>query len=172
MREVRRREVFDAGFFRVETVELAGRGSPVTLLRMPDWVMAVAVDAAGQFVLVRQHRFGIAAETIEPAGGLVDAGEAPASAALRELREETGYAGTTAEPLGSTHPNPVLQDNRCHFFLVRGAVRVGAPDADADEVVAPVVMGRAEVEAMLAEGRVAHALAELALRRALAALDR
>ncbi|PCC75417.1 NUDIX domain-containing protein [Nannocystis exedens] len=170
MRELRRSEVFDAGFFRVERVSLEGRASPVTLLRMPDWVMAVAVNPAGRFVLVRQHRFGIAAETVEPAGGLVDAGEAPAAAALRELGEETGYAGATAEPLGFTHPNPVLQDNRCHFFLVREAVQVGAPHADAEEVVAPVVMGRAEVEAALAEGRIAHALAELALRRALAVL--
>ncbi|WAS99144.1 NUDIX hydrolase [Nannocystis punicea] len=170
MRELRRVEVFDAGFFRVERVSLEDRGSPVTLLRMPDWVMAVAVDAEGRFVLVRQHRFGIAAETVEPAGGLVDTDEAPAAAALRELREETGYAGTVAEPLGFTHPNPVLQDNHCHFFLVRGVVRIGAPHADAEEVVAPVVMGREEVEAALAEGRFAHALAELALRRALAQL--
>ncbi|MFZ6184594.1 NUDIX hydrolase [Nannocystis pusilla] len=170
MRERDRLEVFDAGFFRVERVSLEGRASPVTLLRMPDWVMAVAIDGAGQFVLVRQYRFGIAADTVEPAGGLVDAGEPPERAALRELREETGYAGTTAEPLGFTHPNPVLQDNRCHFFLVRGVVRVGAPHPDAEEVVTPVVMGREAVEAGLREGRFAHALAELALGRALAAL--
>ena len=170
MRELHRVAAFDAGFLRVERVDLEGRASPVTLLRMPDWVMTVAIDAAGAFVLVRQHRFGIAGETVEPAGGLVDPGEAPETAALRELREETGYAGATAEPLGFTHPNPVLQDNRCHFFLARGAVRVGAPHPDAEEVVTPVVMGRAEVEAALAAGGFAHALAEVALRRALARL--
>lgn len=170
MRELHRVAAFDAGFFRVERVDLEGRTSPVTLLRMPDWVMTVAIDAAGAFVLVRQHRFGIAGETVEPAGGLVDPGEAPETAALRELREETGHAGATAEPLGFTHPNPVLQDNRCHFFLVRGAVCVGAPHPDAEEVVTPVVMGRAEVEAALAAGGFAHALAEVALRRALARL--
>lgn len=170
MRELRRVEAFDAGFFRVERVTLAGRESPVTLLRMPDWVMAVAVDRAGDFVLVRQLRFGVAAETVEPAGGLVDAGEAPEAAALRELREETGHAGGRAEALGWTFPNPVLQDNRCHFFLVRDVVRVGGPVTDAEEEVAPVVLRRAEVEAALAAGRFTHALAELALRRALAAL--
>ncbi|MDC0667641.1 NUDIX hydrolase [Nannocystis radixulma] len=170
MRELHRVAAFDAGFFRVEQVSLEGRSSPVTLLRMPDWVMTVAVDAAGAFVLVRQHRFGIAGETVEPAGGLVDPGEAPEAAAVRELREETGYAGGEVVPLGSTHPNPVLQDNRCHFFLVRGAVRVGAPHPDAEEEVAPVVMDRAAVDAALAGGQITHALAEVALRRALAQL--
>src|SRR5690606_12511939 len=162
--------VLETRFFAVEQVALAGRREPVTLLRMPDWVMTVAIEEEGRFVLVRQHRFGIAAETIEPAGGLVDAGETPMAGGLRELLEETGYAGAVAEPLGATAPNPALQDNLCHLFLVRAAVRVAAPARFADEPVELVLWSRAEVEAGLSKGRFRHALAELALRRALAAL--
>lgn len=169
MDETSRTLAYDAGIFRVETVTLRGRTSPITLLRMPDWVQVVAIDAAGRFVLVRQLRFGIAAETLEPAGGVVDAGEDPAAAGLRELREETGFIGQVAEPLGWVHPNPVLQDNRCFFFLARGVTPGGLRDGDPEEIVAPVVMARAEVEAALADGRVSHALSVVALTRALAA---
>lgn len=160
---------FDAGFFRVERQRPPGRATPVTLLRMPDWVITAAIDAEGRFVLVRQHRWGIAAETLEAAGGIVDAGEEPAAAGLRELLEETGYTGQVAEPLGWVHPNPVLQDNRCFMFLVRGAVRAAAPVDDPDERVTTVLLSRAAVEAALADGTITHALAVVALTRALAA---
>lgn len=171
MDETSRTLALDAGILRVETVTLAGRASPVTVMRMPDWVMIAAVDAAGRFVLVRQLRFGIAAETLEPVGGVVDAGEDPAAAALRELYEETGFIGQVAEPLGWVHPNPVLQDNRCHLFLARGVVAGPARGSDPEEVVAPVWLERAAVAAALAEGRITHALAVITLMRALAATE-
>ena len=44
-------------------------------------------------VLVRQFRPPLDAHTIELPAGLVDAGETPATAALRELKEETGFIG-------------------------------------------------------------------------------
>src|SRR5690349_2568878 len=60
---------------------------------MPDWVCVVPVTTGGQFVLVRQYRVGIDAPTLEVPGGVIDEGQVPADAALRELREETGYGG-------------------------------------------------------------------------------
>ena len=45
-------------------------------------------------LLVRQFRPPLDAETIELPAGLIDGDEAPEIAALRELKEETGYVGT------------------------------------------------------------------------------
>ena len=45
-------------------------------------------------LLVRQFRPPMNGETIELPAGLVDADEDPVVAALRELKEETGYVGT------------------------------------------------------------------------------
>src|SRR3989338_9401034 len=44
-------------------------------------------------LLVRQFRPPVQKETIEFPAGLIDAGETPGEAALRELKEETGYSG-------------------------------------------------------------------------------
>jgi 8-oxo-dGTP pyrophosphatase MutT (NUDIX family) len=44
-------------------------------------------------LLVKQFRPPVGRVTVELPAGLVDAGEAPAEAALRELREETGFVG-------------------------------------------------------------------------------
>lgn len=162
------------GIFDVERhgIEVEGReGYSVHVLRCFEWVCAVAVAEDGRFILVRQHRYGINRLTLEPAGGIIDPGEDPEAAAIRELREETGHAGTFVEPLGVVHPNPAFQDNRCFMFLVRGAREVGPLELDEREVVERVMMDRAKVRAAIADGRISHALAVLALERAFARLD-
>lgn len=142
----------------------------IVTFAMPDWVTVVPVTERGELVLVRQHRHGVDAATIEPPGGIVDPGEDPAASALRELREETGYEAAAVEPLGWVHPNPALQDNRCHLFLARGVRLAGAPADDPDEETEPVLFDAQAARAALEEGAITHALAVVALERALARL--
>jgi 8-oxo-dGTP pyrophosphatase MutT (NUDIX family) len=47
-------------------------------------------------ILVSQYRPPTGRETFEFPAGLIDKGETPEQAALRELKEETGYTGNTA----------------------------------------------------------------------------
>ena len=52
-------------------------------------------------VLVSQFRPPVGKKTLEFPAGLIDEGETAAMAALRELKEETGYTGTVDEDLQS-----------------------------------------------------------------------
>jgi len=158
------------GFFEVERLrsQVEGRGEhEVFVIHTADWVVIVAVTEDDHFVVVRQHRYGVDADTLEPAGGIIDEGEAPEAAARRELREETGYGGGELVSLGMVHPNPAVQGNRCFMFMARGVRREHEPACDEFEVTEPVLMSRAEVESALADGRITHALAVVALERAL-----
>ncbi|HVY46925.1 MAG TPA: NUDIX hydrolase [Minicystis sp.] len=148
----------------------AGRERVAYTLKFADWVAVAAVTEDGRFVLVRQHRHGVGHETLETAGGIVDPGEAPAEAAARELREESGFAGASIEPLGFVHPNAAMQDNRCFLFLVRGAREVAPVETDEFESTEPVLLTRGELERALEEGSVSHVLSVVALERALARL--
>lgn len=150
-------------------LETEGRGAHEAFtIRTVNWASVAATTDDGRFVLVRQHRYGVNAVTLEVAGGIIDPGETPSEAAARELIEETGYAGATVEPLGVVHPNPAMQDNECHMFLVRGAKEVSAQDCDPYESVESVLMDREDVIQALEDGRITHALSVLALTRALA----
>lgn len=123
-----------------------------------DWCNVLALTADGQLVLVRQFRFGIDGFSLEIPGGVMDPGEDPIAAGLRELREETGFTGARARLLGSTHPNPAIQSNRCHFVLVEDAVRSAALEWDADEEIEVVTVAVDEVLASARAGGITHAL--------------
>lgn len=129
----------------------------------PDWVNVVALTADDRLVLVRQFRYGIDEFSLEVPGGVMEGGEDPVAAGLRELREETGFAGATARLLGSVRPNPAIQANRCHIVLVEGAVQAHALDWDPDEEIQVTTPPVEEALALAHSGGIVHALALNAL---------
>jgi ADP-ribose pyrophosphatase len=124
----------------------------------PDWCNVIALTPDGRLVLVRQFRFGIDDFSLEIPGGMLDAGEDPVAAAQRELREETGYVGTTARLLASVHPNPAIQNNRCHFVLVEGAELRAPLGWDHDEEIEVSTAPVDDVLAWARSGRITHSL--------------
>jgi 8-oxo-dGTP pyrophosphatase MutT (NUDIX family) len=57
-------------------------------------LMIPILRPSGRFVILRQYRPPLDAYVLEFPAGLVDPGEEPATTAVRELTEETGYTGT------------------------------------------------------------------------------
>jgi ADP-ribose pyrophosphatase len=157
--------VFD--LFRHEMIDRDGRPMrEAYTFACPDWVSVVPVTEDGSFVLVRQYRHGIDAPTLEVPGGIIEEGQEPANAAVRELREETGFGGGTLVSLGASLPNPALQNNWHHMFLARGVRRLGDPEFDVGEYCEVVVVPASEIRARIRTGDINHALVLLALARA------
>jgi 8-oxo-dGTP pyrophosphatase MutT (NUDIX family) len=160
--------LFEHPIVRIDTVRIDTPAGPRdhARLHMPDWVNILAVTADNQVVFVRQPRSGAGVQTLEIPGGCVDPGESPDRAALRELREESGYAGPLTS-LGWVWSNPAIQTNRTWMYLVQPAVRVGPPNPDDEEDLALELHDADAVQALLDEGVVDHALAVVTLERAL-----
>lgn len=124
----------------------------------PDWVNVIALTADDRVLLIEQFRHGIEKVTTEIPGGSVDPGEDPLDAGLRELREETGYGGGSAELIGAVTPNPALMNNHCHTVLVRGVERQGEAQLEGYEEIRTYLAPLADVPEMIRSGTITHAL--------------
>lgn len=128
------------------------------VINAPDWVNVVALTPDRQLVLVRQFRFGLDDFSVEIPGGVMDPGENAIAAGVRELREETGYIGTAARLLGVVHPNPAMQNNRCHLVLVENACREARLEWDSDEEFEILTRPVDEVYQLAYGGGITHAM--------------
>lgn len=129
-----------------------------------DWVLVVARTRAGELLLVRQFRWGADELSWELPGGIIDAGEDPVTAGLRELREETGYSATAGRLIGHARPNPAILNNYCHVVFVDGAEAHAAGTAwDEHEEIEVRALPESTVLRWAKDCKIGHALALNAL---------
>jgi hypothetical protein len=55
-------------------------------------------------------------------------------------------------------PNPAIQDNRCHTFLIEDCAREGAPALDDGEDLEVLARPVREIPRLVASGEIRHAL--------------
>ena len=123
------------------------------LLDAPDIVVVLALTEAGQAILVRQYRPGAGRAVLELPAGMLDPGDqSPATAAERELLEETGYRPSRVEPLAALYPSPARQSNRTHCFLAIGCQEVAVPAGDPTEDIAVSLLALDDLRSLARAG--------------------
>lgn len=145
------------------TAETIWQGEYIAAMRDGQWewaararnigaVVILAIDD-GDVLLVEQHRVPLGARTIELPAGLVDDetdGESVEAAAIKELREETGWIAERVERLGKFASSPGMVSET--FELVRVTGLRDSGDAPEDGIVLHrVALG--EVPALLERKR-------------------
>ena len=96
----------------------------------------VAVRDDGKLLMVRQYRNALERETLEiPAGGLNSRQEPTKDAAIRELREETGYITDDVKFLTSIYTTVAFCNEKIDIYLAEGLKRQGDQDLDEDEYI-------------------------------------
>ena len=157
--------------FPIYTLRQDRRRSPRTgkdhdflVLDSRDWINVVPVTPTGDLVLIRQFRHGTASLVWEIPGGMMDEeDENPKEAARRELLEETGYEPEEMAFLGAVHPNPAIQNNRCHTFLARDVRPRQTQRLDGAEDIEVQEAPWSEVSRMVDQGEISHSLVLAAL---------
>jgi len=98
-----------------KTVEAPTNGKVIDdfyTLWQPDWVLILARTAAGKWVMTEQYRHGTGKIALEFPAGIIDKGETPEQAAIRELQEECGYGVSGDERRETKDERGVSGDER------------------------------------------------------------
>jgi 8-oxo-dGTP pyrophosphatase MutT (NUDIX family) len=152
----------DYGIFRVlqKRGTLPRTGKPVVYhtLELPDWVQIIPRTPSGQLIMVEQLRPGAEICTLEFPAGLLDEGEDPLHAGLRELEEETGYRAAGAWHVGSVFVNPAIQSNQLHFIYAQDCRPDGNTQLDEGEDIQTRLVAEADLPELIRNGTIEHAL--------------
>ncbi|HOJ60748.1 MAG TPA: NUDIX hydrolase [bacterium] len=132
---------------------------PAYVLETRDWVVVVPITPEGEVIFVRQYRFASEEITWEIPGGLSDASDASmTAAALRELREETGYDSNQIILLGTCRPNPAILNNTCYLFAALNVVRRHDQHLDAGEDIQVERIPLDRISDLILNGTINHSL--------------
>lgn len=151
--------------FRIDTVETAdGHRSTRDIAGHPGGVCVVAIDPEDRVLLVRQWRHAIGAALLEIPAGTLDrepdgSVEDHASAAARELEEETGSRAGTWRYLGGFYTAPGFTNELMHLYLATDLTPAdeGRLGPDQDERLELRPMPFEEAVAMAERGEIADA---------------
>jgi len=141
-------------------------------LWQPDWVLILARTAEGNWVMTEQYRHGTGKIALEFPAGIIDKGETPEQAALRELQEECGYKldertalkGLQAKDeraliyLGSLPVNPDRHRGVFHVVFIDGVVKFGETHFDSTEDIESLELSDEDLQKKMADGTFNHPL--------------
>lgn len=126
------------------------------IVERPDIAGVVGITSDNQVVFNLQYKHGIGEVVREICAGIIEPGEDPAQAALREFEEETGY--TCHEELVHLQTvivSPTSQNNRYHIYLARNVVP--APEKKKDmprEIINNELIPLTQIPEMIMNGEV------------------
>ena len=125
----------------VDKVRLSnGKTTTREYIRHNGAVAVVPIDSEGNVYLVEQYRYPLAEVLTEiPAGKLDNPDENPYDAAMRELREETGFVSKKVTYLGEFIGSPAIVGERIWLYLAE-ELEEGEQDLDSDEFLNVIKM--------------------------------
>ena len=157
-------------------------------LWQPDWVLILARTTEGKWVMTEQYRHGTGKIALEFPAGIIDKGETPEQAALRELQEECGYGiekqcvtlseaskmrsrtgldsstplrsaqNDTISYLGSFPVNPDRHRGKFHVVFIDKVIKEGCTHFDSTEEIESLLLSDNELQAKMADGSFNHPL--------------
>lgn len=84
-----------------------------------DSVLVLPLTKNNEIIFIQEYCQALDKSELFLPGGVVDAGESPEKAAVREMGEETGFIANKVEKVGTIELLPKYIYSQTHFFIAR-----------------------------------------------------
>jgi ADP-ribose pyrophosphatase len=121
------------------------------------------INENNEVLFVRQFRYAYNEELLEIPAGKLNIGEKPISAAIRELKEETGYVADIKE-YGVVYPSPGYTNEKIYLFLALN-YKVGECSLDEDEFLNLEYIHLNKVIKMIDDGEIKDSKTIIAIQK-------
>lgn len=119
-----------------------------------DFVTVIPETRDGRIIMLRQYRHGVRRIGLALPGGKIAVGEAPETAARRELLEEVGATAEAWRPMSNWVTSCTYGFSTSHYFHASGVERRQEPEGDDLEEAEIVELTREEMRAALDSGEI------------------
>ncbi|MEA1988382.1 MAG: NUDIX domain-containing protein [Pseudomonadota bacterium] len=151
--------LYQGGFSPVVEREVFSRGQAVVVLLYDlalEKIVLVEQCRAGAVEYALQNSEVDQAWLLEPVAGMIDLGESPIEACIRESKEETGLSVSELEYISQFYPSPGACDEILHLYasnIDSQLVNSHAGLETEDEYIRVVVLSFAQARKMLERGQ-------------------
>jgi ADP-ribose pyrophosphatase len=158
-------QIFQGLVFQIERdrlVESNGLEIVREVVRHQGGAGALPIFEDGRVALVRQYRHPARRELLEIPAGKLEAGEAPAECAARELEQEIGWRAGHLEKLCEFYTTPGFCEEKLYVYLALD-LQATAQQLDDDEILEVVYLPLAEALQLAARGEIEDSKTLIAL---------
>jgi len=120
-----------------------------------------------EILVIESYRHLVDSTQIEVPSGYIDEGESPKQAAIRELKEETGYTAKDVISIGDYTLDYTMFEQKGNLFVAYGLDKEQEQSLGIMEKIDVKIMNIKDIKQLLFEGKVLNAASIVALYRAL-----
>ncbi len=146
--------LYQGKVFRLQrdtVIEPGGMRVERDIIEHPGSVVVLPIFSDGRVLLIRQYRHSVGEFLWELVAGRKEPNETPATAARRELIEETGYTAKRLRKLMRIVPTPGFVNEWMWIFAAEG-LKEGTAQPEEDEKITPRIFTLKQVDTMIQRG--------------------
>lgn len=132
-------------------------------------IYPICKEDPAKMVMIRQYRYPLDDYLYELPAGLIDAGETPSEAAVREMKEETGMDFEVYEAGDSAYRRPFFMgagftDESCNAVFGFASGKISRDEMEDTESIQVLIVDKSEAKRILAEEKVSIRAAYLLMQ--------